>query len=934
MILNYHNELINQINAMPLRSYYHIINKDEDILSLWNFAYYPKYKDEILTVIPKEKIEVPSNWQIKGYDNHQYTNVRYPFPLNPPHIDKDNPCGVYVYQYQVKNLNKNHYLNIDGADSCVYVFSNQKFVGYSTVSHSPVEFDLTPYLNVGYNEIRLIVFKWCSLSYLEDQDKFRMSGLFREVSILRRNKDHLHDFTTTAFYDEHSLKGTLTFKGDKPCKVTFNDETKTGEDIIFEIDNVHTWNSEDPYLYPLLIEYNDEIIHEKIGFRNIYVKDNLLLLNGQPIKFKGVNRHSSTVNGYVETIDDLINDIKIMKENNINAIRTAHYPPHKELPFLCDEMGIYLMVEADIECHGVVFHDGNYNEKYYNLFAEGDMFYNAILHRQERMVYRDKNRSSILIWSLGNESGWGKCFIDAAKLVRKIDPTRLIHYERSFIRNSSDEDNLFDFANSCKDVLDIYSRMYPTTFEMLEMKGKLDKPFILCEYSHAMGNSCGDLADYEEIIENEPSYCGGFIWEFINHCIIQENKQLYGGDFGDDPNDGNFCMDGLVGINRDIFPEMHDVKNIFSYIKVNQIDKEIYEIKNNKYFTTLDQIEAFYYLEEDGIEIAREKLDLKNINPQSASKVQIKAPSSSGNLTINFEFIKDNKQIYSKQFILQTVINKVDVLKKQIQETKDTYIINDFIINRKGMIIDHQKYKDLFKEPCSIQVQRAYIDNDRNMYWGFWRNLGLDSVDFYPYEVVKKYDNITFKGSLSSKYQHIADIKLAYASTNKGLKITLSGNIDKYLPFLPRLGLSFVLNHEYQTVNYFGYGPYESYIDRHQASKLSNHTLKVFEKDNCFPYPYPQESGSHFNTYNLSLKNQNNALIIQGVTPFSFQAIPFKVEEFKKHQYEMNYSPKHTILNIDYKMSGVGSNSCGPELLDQYQFNEKEIYLEFTLHLE
>ena len=251
-----------------------------------------------------------------------------------------------------------------------------------------------------------------------------------------------------------------------------------------------------------------------------------------------------------------------MKEHNINAIRTAHYPPHKELPYLCDKMGIYLMVEADIECHGVVHYDGTYNDKYYNLFAEDDMFYSAILHRQERMVYRDKNHASILIWSLGNESGWGKCFIDAGKLVKKIDPTRLIHYERSFITGSSDEENYFGFANSCKDVVDIYSRMYASTNELLEMKGKLDKPFVLCEYSHAMGNSCGDLNDYEMIIENEPSYCGGFVWEFINHAIIDGEKQLYGGDFNDNPNDGNFCMDGLVGIDRELYPEIKDLKHI------------------------------------------------------------------------------------------------------------------------------------------------------------------------------------------------------------------------------------------------------------------------------------------------------------------------------------------------------------------------------------
>ncbi len=934
MKLNYHNELINQVNAMPLRNYYHIINKDEDVLTLWQFAYFEKYTDEILTINPSQQIEVPSNWQMKGYDKHQYTNVRYPFPLNPPHIDKDNPCGVYVYQYNVQDLNKNHYLNLDGADSCVYVFLNQKFVGYSTVSHSQVEFDLTPYLELGDNELRLIVFKWCAMSYLEDQDKFRMSGLFRDVTILRRNKDHLHDFTTTASFDEKTMVGTFTFKGDKPAKVTFNHETKVGNELTFLIDDVHAWNGEDPYLYPIEIEYNEEIIHEKIGFRNIYVKDNLLLLNGQPIKFKGVNRHSSTINGYVETIDDLINDLKIMKAHNINAIRTAHYPPHKELPFLCDEMGIYLMVEADVECHGVVFHNGSYNEKYYNLFAEGDMFYDAILHRQERMVYRDKNRPSILIWSLGNESGWGKCFIDAGKLVKKLDPTRLVHYERSFIRNTDSlEETLFDFAHSCKDIVDMYSRMYPTTSEMLEMKGKLDKPFILCEYSHAMGNSCGDLNDYEEIIENEPSYCGGFIWEFINHSIADGDKLLYGGDFQDDPNDGNFCMDGLVGIDRQLFPEIHDVKNIFSFIKVKQLNNDTYEIKNNQYFTNLDAIEGYYYFEQNGEALEKVKINLDNILPQTSQTIQVSIPKIDGHLTINFTFLKEKEILCTEQFVLQTAKLLCTTQENKIFQVNQCYAINDFLIDTKGMIIGHQKINDLFIEKTTIQVCRAYIDNDRNMYWGAWKNLGLDETDFYPIEVIQNKNELVFKGALSSKYNHIADLEICYQATSHGLKIQLTGTVNQYLTFLPRLGLSFVLNSSYNYAEYFGYGPYEAYIDRHQASRLSIHHLDVFSHNNCFNYPYPQESGSHVNTYNVALTNRKNVLRVSGITPFSFQAIPFKVSEFKNHQHLMDYTPNHTILNIDYKMSGVGSNSCGPELLKQYQLHEKEFNLEFLLEI-
>lgn len=930
-MFKYHNELVNQVNAMPLRSYYHIVNKDEVILENWKFSYFKQYTDEILTIMPKKDIKVPSNWQIEGYDYNQYTNHKYPFPLNPPYIDKENPCGVYVTNYNVLTLEKNHYLNIDGADSCVYVFVNKNFVGYSTVSHSQVEFDLTPYLNIGDNELRLIVFKWCALSYLEDQDKFRMSGLFRDVTILRRNKDHIHDLTITANYNEETFEGTLKVCCDKNATVTFNNETKTGSILEFNIKNVKPWSAEIPHLYPIVINYNEEEILEEIGFRNICVKNNLLLLNGQPIKFKGVNRHSSTINGYVETIDDLINDIKIMKEHNINSIRTSHYPPHKELPYLCDKLGIYLMVEADVECHGVVHHDGTYNEKYYNLFAESDMFYDAILHRQERMVYRDKNRSSVLIWSLGNESGWGKCFIDAGKLVKKIDPTRLVHYERSFIRNSSNEDNLFDFANSCKDVVDVYSRMYPSTQEMLEMKDKLDKPFILCEYSHAMGNSCGDLEDYEKIIENEPSYCGGFVWEFINHAIVDGDKLLYGGDFNDKPNDGNFCMDGLVGIDRTLHPEIKDLKNVFSYIKVNKIDANTYEIKNNQYFKSLSDINAYYYFEIDGIKSEQNNLDIQNIMPQTSKSFTISTPDTNNFLTINFAFYKRESIVYEKQFILNTKNYTSSTITNSIKFNENYYIVGDFLINKNGMIFGHLKTNELFKEPMKFQIERAYTDNDQNMYWNYWRNLGLETLNFYPHKCCLNNETLEFIGSLNTIYNNIAQIKLIYTNTTDGLKINAKVEMNKYLKFLPRFGLSFILNNSYSHCSYFGSGPTESYCDRNQASKLSNYTFNVFSKNNCFNYPKPQESGSHINTYNINLSNNYNTLSINSKNGISFQAIPFKVEDFKDHSHLMNYNSDYTILNIDYKMSGVGSNSCGPELLKQYQFDDKTFEFEIII---
>lgn len=936
MELNYHKKLINQVNAMPLRSYYHIINEDKTDLTDFKFAFFNKYEDEVLTINPTKNIKVPSNWQILGYDRHQYTNNRYPFPLNPPHIDIDNPCGVYVTNYEVSSLDKNHYLNIDGADSCIYVFINNQFVGYSTVSHSQVEFDLTSFLKIGNNELRLIVFKWNTFSYLEDQDKLRMSGLFRDVYILRRNKDHIHDFKIQSSYDYNRKIGTLFFSCNKECTLKFNNQTYIAKEITIKVDNVKSWTCETPYLYDLTISYNDEIIKEQVGFRTIEVKNNVLLLNGKAIKFKGVNRHSSTINGYVETIDDILNDIKIIKENNINAIRTSHYPCHKELPFICDKEGIYLMEEADVETHGIVFKDGTYNEKYYNDLANDIMYHDAIIHRQERMIARDKNRPSILIWSLGNESGWGKNFIDAAIFAKKMDDTRLIHYERSFIRNTPYPGDKFDFANDCKNVLDMYSRMYPSFEDLNAMKGNLDKPLILCEYSHAMGNSCGDLNDYEELFLNEESFCGGFIWEFINHCVVENEKLLYGGDFKDEPNDGNFCLDGLVGIDRKVFPELNDVRNIFSYIRVEKVDDSNYIIKNNKYFTTLDDIKCEVYFEKYGLKLDESQcIDITNIAPQSSKVIKIEKPQYNKNLlTINFKFFKENKEIYQKQFILAPMHYDITNNVAKIIVNNDKYIIDNFIINKEGMIESCLKDKNMFKEPSFININRANIDNDRNMFYSYWNSLKLNTAKFVVYNVINKEDEIVFEGALNTVFNNIAKMSITYSASSLGLKVKMNVHITKPLKFLPRFGMSLVLNDNYSETFYLGYGPYESYIDRHQASRLSFYKFNIFSKDNLFNYPYPQESGSHYHTYEATISSDNNLLQISSNDTFSYQAIPFKVNEFKNHSHLMDYNTKQTIINIDYKMSGLGSNSCGPELNEKYQFNEKDFEFEFYLKVK
>lgn len=927
MKLNLHTQLINNLNVMKVRNYYHIENEDRTNLTSFYFDFYPKYEsDDILKSTKKNKIKVPSNWQMLGYDKHQYTNIRYPFPYDPPYIDADNPCGVYMTTYKVDNKDKRHYLNIDGADSCVYVLVNGELVGYDTVSHSPSEFDITDNLKIGTNNITLVVFKWNANSYLEDQDKFRMSGLFRDVYITRRLEDHIHDYKLDT--DIVDNVGILTFKCDKKAAVTFNNVTKVGTDLTFKIKNVHKWNAEDPFLYDLKIQYNFETITDQVGFRKVTIDGNVFKLNGMPIKFKGVNRHSSTINGYVETIKDLENDLKLLKKYNVNAIRTSHYPPHKELPYLCDKYGIYLLEEADVECHGVWYKSGLsvYND--YNYLASTPMFHNSIVYRQEKMVLRDLNRPSILIWSLGNESGWGQNFIDASKKVRELDPTRPIHYERSFVDTTSKEPKYFDFAVDAKPYIDIYSRMYPTYQEMEKMKGRLDKPFILCEYSHAMGNSCGDIDDYEKIIDSDVGFCGGFIWEMINHSIIDGNKMLYGGDFGEIIHDNNFCMDGLVGIDRSIFPEFEDVKNTFAPIRVIPVAKFEYKIINRRYFTNLSDIKAVYYFEYDGIKDKEIKIDVSKCKPQDSINITINSYKyQKGTITINFIFKKDDNVIYKYQNIIQE--DKLSYQNKEImiEKLKDSYKIGNFLINFDGFVkkIDNQYLKDNY-----LNVTRAYIDNDAIVNNEYFSKIMIDNATYRLSEVIENSFSLTFLGKIVTPIFKVADVAISYNLTNLGLKVKVEATLNPEVRYLLRFGMSYIFSDEYNKTTYFGYGPNESYIDKNQASTLSLYETTF--KDNYFNYPKPQESGSHFETRFATIYKKDKEISFIGINPFSYQPIIYELGDFKDHAYKMENETNKRVVNIDM-MSGVGSNSCGPELKDKYKV-KKNIKLEYIIKAE
>ena len=567
-------ERTESVNVLPPRCHYLPTGGVIALNGEWNIRAYKSVHDvpnDFYLNRPTDKISVPSCVQYYGYDHFQYTNVNYPFPYDPPYVPRENPAFHYRRTVNIsKNPRSNkYYLNFDGVDSCFYLYVNGKFVGFSQISHRISEFDITKFIVDGENTVDALVLKWCAGSYLEGQDKWRFTGIFRDVYLLTRPKKHIVDYKI-----ETKPDGTVKFKylsGGAPAKITFNGETKVcaaGESIIFRIKNPKLWTAETPHLYDLKIECAGEVIDEKAGIRTVTVKNGVFKINGKHVKLKGVNRHDfHPEKGAAVSAEDIRRDLLMMKEYNINAVRTSHYPSPPAFYRLCDELGLYVMSEADVECHGVCTQNGGGDWKLWRGLIGDELYSASIIERNICNASAQKNRPSVIVWSLGNESGYGESFIQAAKAVKAIDDTRLLHYEGAFCeqQNFDKKDNsVFDIGSGMYDTIEAGQR--PIDFLKKEGEGR---PFVYCEYCHAMGNGPGDLQEYWDILGSSDRFMGGFIWEWKDHGVLYGGGGYkYGGDFGEHPHDGKFCIDGLIGPNWEIKPGLINLKKIYGGQKI------------------------------------------------------------------------------------------------------------------------------------------------------------------------------------------------------------------------------------------------------------------------------------------------------------------------------------------------------------------------------
>ena len=1000
----YENLNVLHENTMPARAYYIPASKRMDNLvehreesdrmqllnGTWKFQYFTSIYNIKDSFFEKnydtenfDEIRVPSVWQMAGYDTHQYTNIRYPFPFDPPYVPQDIPCGAYVHNFEYSRDEKasKAFLNFEGVDSCFYVWINGSYVGYSQVSHMTSEFDVTDVLQDGTNTVAVLVMKWCDGSYLEDQDKFRMSGIFRDVYILKRPKQAISDYHIKTRIEDMLAKVEIEMKFYSPLNVKISIEDRNGAVValgsiaeegtaVLEIASPELWNTENPYLYKLILETENEVIVDHIALRKIEIKDQVIYLNGQKIKFRGVNRHDSDpVTGFTISLEQITTDLTLMKQHNFNAIRSSHYPNAPFFYEMCDKYGFMVIDEADIEAHGPFMiyrkEDTDYNrfKRWNEKIADDPVWEEAIVDRVKLMVERDKNRFCIVMWSMGNESAYGCNFEKALEWTKNFDPDRITQYESARYRNY---DETYDYSN-----LDMYSRMYPALSEIQEYLDKDgSKPFLLVEYCHSMGNGPGDFEDYFQMIQDNDKMCGGFVWEWCDHAIAHgtaENGKTiyaYGGDHGEEIHDGNFCMDGLVYPDRTVHTGLLEYKNVYRPVRVVSYDKESGELVLHNYmdFDDLkDYVKISYELTQDGLVISKDILSEFSVVPHGEGKTNLKiSVPENGKCYLKLIYhLKKELPLLDEDHILgfdEIEVSKDDakckLAEKWMQKTavdselqvneNDTQIHIKgrefaYTIDRRTALFTEMKFagREYLNHPMELNIWRAPTDNDMYIK-AEWKKAHYDKAytRAYTTEVVQGKHGVKIVSHASvvaETVQKILDVTITW-------KIDASGKIDADIeatkdgefPDLPRFGVRMFLDKKLSDARYFGMGPQESYRDKHQAASHGLYRANVGDLHE--DYIRPQENGSHYDCEYVELNNSRYGIVASAEKAFSFNASYYTQEELEKktHNYELIESDS-VVFCVDYALNGIGSNSCGPVVLEQYRFDDVLFRFQFTL---
>lgn len=950
----YENPEYLQENRLPQRAYY--IPEGDDVFTslngFWNFDFYACDDDE--TPSRSGQIDVPSCWQCRGYEKPYYTNIVYPHPVDLPYVPMDNPMGVYTRSFQVTDAERAHYIVFEGVSSCVELFINDQFAGWSQGSHLQAEFDITPFVHPGTNVIVAKVRKWCFGSYLEDQDFFRNNGIFRDVYLLARPKGHLRDvdihtkndgsicaeFAGTTEVSLYDAAGNLLQSG------SFEDHAE------LHVSAPVLWNAEKPYLYELVFACAGETIRQKVGFVEYGVNArHAFTVNGVEVKLKGVNHHDThPTNGYSMTDEEIWNDLQLMKKLNMNCVRTSHYPPHPKFLQFCDQLGLYVMLETDIETHGIgnrEAHGNGYDALNSNPEWPGNRpeWRGAYLERMQRAYHRDKNHACIFSWSTGNESGHCDNHWEMIQWLRATDNRRLIHCEdasRAVVTPilTQREPKYYDRP-------DLNSQMYPNYETLAEYAEDENKPlpYFMCEYSHAMGNGPGDTGDYWEILDRYPKLIGGCIWEWADHTHLVDGAPKYGGDFGEWTHDGNFCVDGLVTYDRKFKAGTLNVKYAYQYVRFH-LDGETLTVKNCYNFTNLNEYRLEVEVNADGKVLQTQTLS-PELAPNESCQIAIQKPDSCklGAFVVCRMFDKSGEQVALWEQELDVNILTAESEEKTAEVTESARV---FVVSGEGFRYEISKHTGLptqiwkdgipqLAAPAALTAWRAPTDNERNVRieWGHpntWEGENLDRIFTHIYEMQAEGNTLTAKGSLAGvgrkPFVHFT-LQYHFFADGKA-ELQLDANVRENCFWLPRLGFEFTMFQTQSRFRYFGRGPEENYSDMrlHVTTSFFDSSAQA----EYFPYIKPQEHGNHERCRMLQMEN---GLVFRTQQHFACNVSQYSSHALTETAHSNDLKSDGFVhVRVDYKDSGIGSHSCGPRLLERYRLDEKSLKMNFSIQMQ
>lgn len=997
------NHQIDGINRMPARAHFLTFPSKEKALlnnnrythafknlnGVWKFMFLdaPEYSPEgffnsDFDVTKMDDITVPGNWQLQGYGKMHYSDLWYNFPINPPYVPTENPTGIYKRTFFVEESyrDKKIIIRFCGVDSAYHLWINGKEVGYSKVARNESEFDITDIIRVGEeNDVTVRVYQWSDGTYLEDQDMWWESGIFRDVELIGVPKDGINDYKVIADLDDEYKNGIFKVEAflrtTKEVNVTF-ELVDAGENTVFTktvvakegkacidevIADVNHWTAETPYLYKLFMTVEDdgqiiEVIPQNVGFRNIRLNGETFLVNGVAIKFKGVNRHDySPQNGRVVSREEIEKDIILMKQFNINAIRTSHYPNSYYLYDLCDEYGMYLIAETDLECHGFEL-TGDYK-----WITDDPSWELAYVSRMTRMIERDKNHPAIIFWSLGNESAFGCNFRKMTDVAHEMDPTRLVHYEGDFDVESAD----------------VYSTMYTwienpkKPYLMKDIIEKSKKPHIHCEYCHAMGNGPGNLKDYQDLVYAHDKLQGGFVWEWFDHGIESftesgEKYYRYGGDFGDDPSNKDFCIDGLIMPDRTPSPGLYEYKKVIEPITTTAVDiqKGIINLLSRYDFANLDRFNLVYKVMEDDVILQTGFMAVPSIEarankditlPYDLSVIKVK-PGAHYYVNISYQLREDTSyassghELATAQFELPLykegiMVRPEGILNVEKEHTTlhvkganfslDFNLVNGNLMNivRDGMqVLSKGPRLTLWRAPISNDME--IIDKLKKVYFLHLEHEVVMNIDYHMEGNILKVEVDTINSTTNSAWHF--KTKYVYTVCPSGdilidVEGTPSGRVDLAPDMLPRIGVSMHLDKSMEHVRYFGMGPGENYADSKEAAQMGLYANTV---DGLFTnYVIPQENGNHMGCKWVSMTNDRGmGLLASTEGDFNFSASWYEDKDLDDAKHTCDLVKRdYIVFNVDYKQNALGTNSCGQWQLDKYRAKFEDFKLSFRL---